>query len=341
MDQRSALLAILQHFSAGGIRPDPAQNLVAARLAVLLAEIAGGAGKRAAHGGNRGIFLWGGVGRGKTRLVDAAVAASPPGMACRWHQLAFLDAFHLVFAGPARHDFANAIDRLVGSARLLAFDEFHIHDVADAQILRRAFFHLAGRGVRLLVTANPPPSGFCQPGERQRHFAPLIGSLEAWCVSIELDGGVDYRRADRQAARRWLAPDTPAARERAMAELNRAGCRTTSATFDALCRRPLCHADYARLAESAGALALWAVPQFGERDGDALRRLVWLADALWERQIPLAITATVEPTVAFERIGNDLRHLLGRDLARAESRLIALCALAEQSPGSASTRLRP
>jgi cell division protein ZapE len=337
MDEESAALAILQQFSAGGIQPDPAQNLIMARLASLLTEVVGGAGKGASGlGANRGIFLWGGVGRGKTSLLDATVAASPRGMACRWHQLAFLDAFHRSFAGPARHDFAKAIDRLVGSARLLAFDEFHIHDVADAQILRRAFCHLAERGVRLLVTANPPPAGFRECGERQRHFAPLISFLEAWCESIELNGGVDYRRIDRQAGRRWLVRDNSAAREEAMAELKKLRGCVESAAFDALCRRPHCHADYARLVESAGAFALWTLPRFGERDGDALRRLVWLADVLWERQIPLAITAAAGPAATFECIGNNLLHLLGRDLARAESRLVALCGLAEQFLTAAS-----
>jgi len=338
MDKESAVLAILRQFSAGGIQPDPAQNRVAARLAGLLTEVMGGAGKGASgRDANRGVFLWGGVGRGKTSLVDATVAASPRGMACRWHQLAFLDAFHHSFAGPARHDFAKAIDRLVGSARLLAFDEFHIHDVADAQILRRAFCHLAERGVRLLVTANPPPAGFGECGERQRHFAPLISFLEAWCESVELDGGVDYRRIDRHAGRRWLVQDSAAAREGAMVELERVRRCVESAEFDALCRRPHCHDDYAQSVESAGAFALWGMPRFDERDGDALRRLVWLADVLWERQIPLAITAAAGPAATFECIGDNLRHLLGRDLARAESRLIALCGLAEQSLTSAST----
>lgn len=328
MDKESAVLAILRQFSAGGIQPDPAQNRVAARLAGLLTEVMGGAGKGASgRDANRGVFLWGGVGRGKSSLVDATVAASPHGMACRWHQLAFLDAFHRSFAGPAQHDFAKAIDRLVGSARLLAFDEFHIHDVADAQILRRAFCHLAERGVRLLVTANPPPAGFGECGERQRHFAPLISFLEAWCESIELDGGGDYRRIDRHAGRRWLAQDNAAARKDAMAELKRVRRCVESVEFDALCRRPHCHADYARLVESAGAFALWGLPCFDERDGDALRRLVWLADVLWERQTPLAITAAAGPAATFECIGDNLRRLLGRDLARAESRLIALCGL--------------
>lgn len=322
--------AILRHFSQGRIQPDPAQRRVARQLARLLSEVQAGAGKRAAGLGARGIFLWGGVGRGKTRLVDAAVAALPPGMACRWHQLAFLDAFHRVFAGPARHDFAATIDRLVREARLLAFDEFHIHDVADAQILRRAFGYLAERGVRLLVTANPPPAGFAAEGERQRHFAPLIQHLSAWCESIELDAGIDYRRAHRPVGQRWVAPDTSAARRQAQGDLEGLASRVLALPFDDLCRRPHCHGDYARLLEAGSALALWGVPRFGERDGDALRRLVWLADVLWERQIALAVTAAEAAEFIFLHIGDPMQRMLGRDLARAESRLIALCALPER-----------
>ncbi|WP_434515963.1 cell division protein ZapE [Dechloromonas sp. ARDL1] len=319
--------AILCHFAQGQIQPDPAQRRVARQLAQLLAEVQVGTGRRTVDPGGRGIFLWGGVGRGKTRLVDAAVATLPAGMACRWHQLAFLDAFHRTFAGAARRDFGAAIDRLVGPARLLAFDEFHIHDVADAQILRRAFACLAGRGVRLLVTANPPPAGFAAEGEWQRHFAPLIEHLSAWCESIELDAGIDYRRTHSRIGRRWAVPDTAAVRRQMLLNLQEQASRVVALSFDELCRHPYCHGDYARMLETESALVLWGVPRFGERDGDALRRLVWLADVLWERQIALAVTAAEAAESLFLDIGEALRHMLGRDLARAESRLVALCSL--------------
>lgn len=327
MSGQSDPSAILCHFAQGQIQPDPAQRRVARQLAQLLAEVRAGTGRRTADQGGRGIFLWGGVGRGKTRLVDAAVATLPAGMACRWHQLAFLDAFHRIFAGPARHDFGATIDRLVGPARLLAFDEFHIHDVADAQILRRTFACLAGRGVRLLVTANPPPAGFAAEGERQRHFAPLIEHLSAWCESIELDAGIDYRRILPRSGRRWAVPDTAAARRQIQRDLQEQASRVVALSFDELCRRPYCHGDYARMLETESALALWGVPRFGERDGDALRRLVWLADVLWERRLALAVSAAAGAESLFLDIGEPLRRLLGRDLARAESRLVALCGL--------------
>lgn len=327
MSEQSDPCAILRHFARGQLQPDPAQRRVARQLAQLLAEVQVGTGRRTADQGGRGIFLWGGVGRGKTRLVDAAVATLPAGMACRWHQLAFLDAFHRTFAGPARHDFGAAVDRLVGPARLLAFDEFHIHDVADAQILRRAFAYLAGRGVRLLVTANPPPAGFAAEGERQRHFEPLIQHLSSWCESIELDAGIDYRRADPALGRRWVVPDTAAARQQVLLDLEERASRVVALSFDELCRHPYCHGDYARMLETESALVLWGVPRFGERDGDALRRLVWLADVLWERRLVLAVTAAEAAESLFLDIGEPLRRMLGRDLARAESRLVALCGL--------------
>lgn len=305
------------------------QRRVAQRLAQLLAEVQNSTRKRMADEGARGIFLWGGVGRGKTRLVDAAVAALPAGMACRWHQLAFLDAFHRVFAGAVRHDFSAAVDRLVGSARLLAFDEFHLHDIADAQILRRAFSGLTARGVRLLVTANPPPAGFIAAGDRQRHFAPLIASLEAWCEPIELDAGVDYRRLQHPRTARWRVPDSATARLQLIGALEMVSARVVAVSFDSLCRAYRSHGDYARLFSGDCALALWDLPRFGDRDADALRRLVWLADLLWERQIPLAITAQDVAKSIFQHAGEAVCRALGRDLARAESRLIALSALKE------------
>lgn len=320
------LVRILGQFSAGDIVPDGEQLAVARRLA----EWVGDPPRvHRAHSNRRGIFLWGGVGRGKTRLLDATVATLPPGVACRWHQLAFLDAFHRCFAGPARHDFAAAIDALVGSARLLAFDEFHIHDIADAQILQRTFNYLSARGVRLLVTANPPPAAFAESGLRQRHFAPLIHFLEAWCESIELAGDVDYRRAGGPGERRWRIPDNAGTRQDLLARLEALSRRTVSASFDALCRAPRCHADYMRLAEADAALAIWGIPRFGVRDGDAVRRLVWLADACWERQVPMAVSAALPAETIFTHIG-DRGAVPARELARAESRLIALCGLSPQ-----------
>lgn len=327
---------VLRHFSIGGIVPDREQRAVAARLSILLSSVTNGGDAGRSRGTGRGVFLWGDVGRGKSSLVDAVVAAAPSGVARRWHQLAFLDAFHRVFAGAARHDFPAAIDALIGNARLLAFDEFHVHDIADAQILQRAFSHLAARGVRLIVTANPPPAALAGAADKQRHFAPLIEFLDKWCESIELVGDVDYRRAGISGCLRWLVPDSATTRQRGLAQLNTLSTHVVAADFEAWCRMPRCHADYASLVEPGMALAIWSMPCFGPRDGDALRRLVWLADVLWERQVPLAVTAATTAEEVFTRIGEALRGLLGRDLARAESRLIALCGLSVERLKAAS-----
>lgn len=326
--------AIAAAFGRDGRRPDPAQEKVLSQLAGLADALLARA--RPFAGWRRpppvpGLYLWGGVGRGKTALLDALLAILPSGLACRYHQHRLLDDFHRTAAGDGRApDFEERLNRLVGSSRLLVLDEFHAYDPADAAILHRLLARLFARGTTLALSANHRPAELWPQTARHaagtRHFAPLAELLSKHCRLLEVDGGRDYRQG--AAAVRWWSPATPLAQQQAAAwYAGTGGPAEGFQEFSTLCGGHFCHADYRPLVERLPALVLQGLPRFGPTDGDALRRLIWLLDAAWEAGLPLAVTATAPPDETFADIGPALRQLLGRDLARTRSRLHGLSAL--------------
>jgi cell division protein ZapE len=277
----------------------------------------------------RGVFLWGGVGRGKTCLLDALIEALPAAVACRYHQHEFLDAFHRATAivEASSNRFRAAVRHIVGQHRLLVLDEFHAYDPADAAILGRALAELHADGVTLALNANHLPGELWPKTAGHtlhvRHFTPLIDFIQQHCELIEVEGGRDYRlQADGQSPLRWWAPDDQAARLAARAWRERQDC---TMEFDRLCRGHFKHTDYSAYCRTHPHLVLLGLPRFGACDGDALRRLIWLLDTAWECRLPLAITAATSLTATFSDIGQELQSLLGKDLRRTQSRLAGLC----------------
>ena len=322
-------LAIEAEFCREGRVPDAGQLRVMARLASL--ALAFMVEPRFLRGLRRrppvrGVFLWGGVGRGKSCLVDALVRVMPPDMVCRYHQHVFLDDFHRVVSmdSGAGERFTDAVLKLIGQARLLVFDEFHAYDIADALILKRAFAIFQAQGVVLVLTANHCPWQLwpATAGHRQqaRHFDPLVAFLRQHCDFVELDAGLDYRGINQGPdVMRWRLPGT------AMMIAHDAG--TAHFTFQALCGGLRSHADYAALCRSHSHLILEGLPKFGPEHGDALRRLIWLVDAAWEVLLPMTISADDRLAAIFDGIGDALDLLLGKDLKRTQSRLLALSRL--------------
>jgi cell division protein ZapE len=260
-----------------------------------------------------GLYLWGDVGRGKSVLLDALVASLPAGLARRWHQHELLDRWHRALAASGwQHEQAAAALRQ--GARLLVLDELHAYDVADALVLAKLLRCWQAEGVTLAFSANRPPrglwplTGFHQ--EHREHFAPLAGWLEQHCAVLHLDGGRDYRQGLGAAATKagdWL-----------------------TYSFAELCREVRDAAEYRRLLSNAAGLTLTDVPLLGPRDGDALRRLVWLLDVAWENGIRLRLEDAegreLPPGSLFERVGADVEAWMGTDLRRTRSRLFGLAA---------------
>ena len=218
----------------GGLLPDPAQaalveelerihrSLATARDAGLLSRLARrlGLGSREPV---RGLYAWGGVGRGKTRLVDLFASAPRLDPTLRIHFHRFMQHVHgELKALPAREDPLRFVaGRLAARARVLCLDEFHVCDITDAMILARLLDTLFERGVTLVATSNTEPSRLYAEGLQRDRFLPAIGLIERHTTVLRLDGGTDYRLRALERVRTYHTPLGPEA-ERGLAECFRA-----------------------------------------------------------------------------------------------------------------------
>ena len=280
---------------------------------------------------HHGAYLWGAVGRGKSLLAEAYFEALPTRRKRRVH-------FHDFFLelqgslGTRRTPLDRAVTRLVGGSRAILFDEFHVHDVADAVYLTATLRHLIEHDVLLIATSNDAPDEL-MPGLWHEHFVPAIRLIEQHLDPIEIADGEDYRGvvpelrpATGFTAGSWvlgaarkplpaidLATDTGIAltvRERSQGRI--------AATFDDLCGAPLATAQYLWLAEQAAELTILDVPDLRTVHREALLRFCHLIDVLYDRDVRVDVHARApiaRPVVA---------GVPARSLERALSRISAL-----------------
>jgi cell division protein ZapE len=329
---------------------DEAQLAAAEHLEGMLRSM-GGAGARPARDAQQGVYLWGPVGRGKTWLLDRfhALAGGP-----RFHFHEFYRALHAeVWARTGTADAMDgALDALLGDAPVLSFDELHLHDAGDATLLSRALRTLLGRGVTLVATSNYPPQGLLPDPLFHDLAEPLIALLEQSLDVLRVDGPVDYRElrtqdagADRprhSAARGWrsgaaLVPGSPdhvraaglvppAPYEAVDVPLSGGrGIRALRASDDAvwfdflgLCAAPVSALDMLSLAERFDRWVLSDVVPFAECHVNTQQRFVSLVDVLYDRDLPLVLTA---PGPLDEVLAVPAGQPVPPDLARATSRL--------------------
>lgn len=215
IDQLTPAAAVRQHFAeqlaARGYQADAAQSSVLERLAVWLEQQLGGRrGWLRRH--SAGIYLWGGVGRGKSFVMDCFFQAAPVAAKRRVHFHGFLQELQtrlLAYSGQP-DPLERVAEELAGEVRLLCFDEFHVHDIGDAILLGRLLKCLLHARVAVVVTSNYAPSALCPNPLHHERFKPFIRILQQHMQILELDGGVDYRaRSGREwGGYRW--PETPA-----------------------------------------------------------------------------------------------------------------------------------
>jgi len=291
----------------------------------------------------RGIYLWGSVGRGKTLLMDAFHASLPFEARWRRHFHRFMHDVHaqLKALGQIESPLKVVAARIAASARVLCLDELQVNDIADAMILARLFSALTDHGVTLVFTSNVPPRGLYRNGLQRRRFMPAIALLEKHTEVIAVDGGIDYRL--RELAQASLYLDSAAAgTAQEMAQLyeffagdaGSAGGEVMVAgrpipvvrendnavwfEFGALCEGPRGQDDYLELAGDYPALLLSNVPVFDETRDDAARRFVTLIDALYDHGVDFAVSAAAPP----DRLYRGTR--LAFDFARTASRLVEM-----------------
>lgn len=266
----------------------------------------------------RGLYMWGGVGRGKTYLMDAFCESLPAKTRLRTHFHRFMLDVH-----ERRRNYPDEQDplKLVAAEyakqlRVLCFDEFFVSDIADAMILGRLFDNLFELGVTLIATSNIPPERLYENGLQRANFLPFIEVLKRHVAVLNVDGGVDYRLralthaeiyhspSDAQAEtnlERWfveIAPEPGKTNVDLVIHDRKIRCRHLAdgvAWFDFahLCEGPRGTADYIEIARTHHTVLLSRVPQLTVFHEDAARRFINLVDEFYDRGVKLIIAAEV------------------------------------------------
>lgn len=290
-----------------------------------------------------GLYLWGGVGRGKTHLMDAFFEALPFEFKLRTHFHRFMLDVH-----ERRRKFPDEQDPLrfvaaeiAEKVRVVCFDEFYVSDIADAMILGRLFQHLFAQGVTLVATSNCAPDELYRNGLQRANFLPAIEMLKSNVEVLNVDGGVDYRLRALTRAELYLSPNDARADERLQIAFKdiapEPGCPNVEleihgrklkvrrladgvAWFDfaELCEGPRAAADYIELAREHHTILISRIPQLTYEREDPARRFINLVDEFYDRGVKLLLAADVPLDALYT--GNKLQF----EFRRTRSRLIEM-----------------
>ena len=290
----------------------------------------------------RGVYLWGGVGRGKSFLMDAFYAAVPLRRKTRVHFHAFMKGVHDELRTLSREEdpLATVAARIARRHRLICFDEFHVSDVADAMILGRLLTALFRLGTVFVMTSNYRPDDLYPNGLQRQNLLPTIALLKQWLDVVEVDGGTDYRlRELEQAAAYYVTPPAAAdARLAALFDRMRPGpdedprlvidSRPLKARkragglvwfdFATLCEGPRSQIDYLELARRFAVVIVSDVPRLSPDMSNAARRFTWLVDVLYDHRVKLLLSAEVAAADLYRKGANS------HEFARTVSRLVEM-----------------
>jgi cell division protein ZapE len=326
--------------AAAELRADPAQAAGLSALIRLEADLAAAPSVGRLKGlfrkpySQRGVYLWGPVGRGKSMLMDLFFEVVAFEKKRRTHFHVFMGEIHRLIGewrsgDPAarrgrfgQHKGDDPIppvaDLVAETSRLLCFDEFQVTDIADAMILGRLFEALFARGVTLVATSNRQPDQLYKDGINRQLFAPFLELLKSRVDVVAVAGPHDYRLDRLRAAGTWFSPDDPdnqrsfdalwrdllGAEEESGATVEVLGRKIhlphasgglVRASFASLCSVALGPNDYVALAERFHTVFLDAVPKLTPARREEARRLVILIDALYEAHVRLIVLAEAQP----------------------------------------------
>ena len=309
--------------AARGIEADPAQLVAARRLQRFYDELLA---LKAARRNRlrkllvnpelpRGVWFWGGVGRGKSFLMDCFFAAVPYQRKRRVHFHAFMREIHESLRAHRNESdpLAQVAARIARETRLMCFDEFHVSDIADAMMLGRLMQALFDAGVVFCITSNYPPDGLYPNGLQRELFLQTIDLLRRQLDVIEIDAGIDYRLRTLEQAQVFIANDDVAAEtviEQTFRKISGGPGHTQPVEvlgrqlpvvhrapgviwfdFATLCGGPRSQNDYLWLANRHHTLFLSKVPRMGADMASEARRFTWLVDVLYDHRVKLIIGA--------------------------------------------------
>jgi cell division protein ZapE len=291
----------------------------------------------------RGLYLWGGVGRGKSFLMDAFFDSTPVERKNRVHFHRFMQDIHHRLRdlqgqeNPLLHIARDISQQL----RLLCLDEFHVTDIGDAMLMRNLLQGLFDQGMVLVTTSNQKPDDLYRNGLQRAQFLPAIELVKQHLEVVQVDGGEDYRlrvlekggvyhypvdaKANAAMAQTFEAiAGGPGARDveleiegRAVRAL-RIGPGVAWLRFEELCGGPRGQADYIELARRFHTVLISAVPRLGTKEADRRRRFTWLIDEFYDRRVKLILSAEAHLAELLQGVAGDV------EAERATSRLVEM-----------------
>lgn len=322
--------------AAGELRTDPEQEEAAERLDRLARELEAVPKKGSilwrALGRRpdppRGVYLWGGVGRGKSMLMDLLFDCVDIRRKRRVHFHEFMLEVHERLNAERKKNSADPVvavaEALIDDIRLLAFDEMVVNNPADAMILSRLFTEMMGHGLTVVATSNRPPGDLYKDGLNRALFLPFIALIENGMDVLALNGPVDYRLDRLGSMQTWLVPNGP----EATAQLSAAFFRLTDYPVEDAARVPSCDLpvqggreihvpkclkgvavfsfkrlcgeargapDYLAIAHRFHTVILVGIPRLGPENRNEAARFVTLVDALYENRVKLLAAADAQP----------------------------------------------
>ena len=347
----------------GRVRADASQRAVLPEFERVRRAIEADAGRKKGFLGGlfgkppepvRGLYLWGGVGRGKSMLMDMFHETVAVRQKRRVHFHAFMQEVQAALHAARKTGVDDAIrpvaDNIASQVRLLSFDEMQITDIADAMIVGRLFQLLFDKGVAVVTTSNRVPDDLYKDGLNRALFLPFIVLLKERMEVIELESETDYRQHRLQGTRVYFTPAGHEAKEAIGAiwrELTGGGGEgplkltvngrvvdlpdhrsgVARASFWDLCGRPLGPADYLAIAEAVRVLILEEIPHLSASNYNEAKRFVTLIDALYEAKVRLICSAADEPerlymegagSFEFERTASGLREMKDANWGKAK-----------------------
>lgn len=291
----------------------------------------------------RGLYLWGGVGRGKTWLMNMLYDTLPLERKLRKHFHTFMLNVHAMLGERAgrRNPLKSIADDLASRYRVICLDEFIVTNITDAMLLSGLLEALFDNGVVLVATSNRAPDDLYKNGLQRERFMPAIELIKRNTRVLHIDGATDHRLALLESHDTWYSPtgsETDRLMEQRMRELapseittrgtlmiNRRPVSTRMHAeeiawfgFDDLCDAPRAAADYVEIARDYHTVLLSGVPLMDENFDDKARRFIYLIDALYDRNVKLIISAADNPDKLYSRGSLEFAFL------RTASRLVEM-----------------
>ncbi len=293
----------------------------------------------------KGLYLWGGVGRGKTYLMDNFYESLPFDNKMRIHFHRFMRRVHhdlATFRGE-KNPLRQVARKIADETCIICFDEFFVSDIADAMILANLLKELFALNVCLVTTSNITPDLLYREGLQRQQFLPAIALIKQHCHVINVDGGVDYRLRALEKAPLYCTPLDAKAEEdidaifnrlvpvegeiRAAVKLEVEGRPIPAIKvcedvvwfeFSDLCQGPRSQNDYIEIAKEFHAVIISNVPTMGLTNNDATRRFINLVDEFYDRNVKIAISAA-QPLQSLYSGGR-----LSFEFERTQSRLLEM-----------------